>query len=347
MRLPEPKQLPSGKWYLQIMVEGKRYNRTFDTAEEALYWAAGLKTKAIEDQRAPATLTVGEAVERYISTKGAVLSPSTIRGYETIRKQMGSVSTVALNRLTQEAVQRWVNEMAREKTAKTVQNAHGLLSAVLKEYRPAMALRTTLPRKRKREIQIPTQAHIQAIVAASAGTRYELPIALGVWLGLRQSEILGLKWEDIEGETLQVRRAIVVGAAGAVEKAPKTYSGTRRVHIPAEVRALLAQTQREGPYIVNLSGKAIYSGFVRICAKAGVPHYRFHDLRHFNASVMLAAGIPDKYSMKRMGHATNHMLKTTYQHTIKEREAAYDASIEAQIAQILHPGKPGKGGGFK
>jgi integrase len=40
---------------------------------------------------------------------------------------------------------------------------------------------------------------------------------------------------------------------------------------------------------------------------------------------MLAAGVPDKYSMKRMGHATNNMLKTVYQHTIKEKEKQYDS----------------------
>lgn len=86
-----------------------------------------------------------------------------------------------------------------------------------------------------------------------------------------------------------------------------------------------------------MSGKAIYSGFSRICEKAGVPHYRFHDLRHTNASIMLASGIPDKYSMKRMGHATNNMLKTTYQHVIKEREAEYDQQIDDYFKDLLPP----------
>ena len=69
--------------------------------------------------------------------------------------------------------------------------------------------------------------------------------------------------------------------------------------------------------------------------KSGVPHFRFHDLRHVNASTMLAVGVPDKYSMKRMGHATNNMLKTTYQHTIKEKEAEYDQKTENYIESLM------------
>jgi integrase len=56
-----------------------------------------------------------------------------------------------------------------------------------------------------------------------------------------------------------------------------------------------------------------------------------------NASVMLAEGIPDKYSMKRMGHATNNMLKTTYQHTIKEKETVYDQKIDARFEELFKP----------
>lgn len=338
MRIPEPKQLPSGKWYIQIMVDGKRYNQAFDTREEAIYWASGLKTKSIEDSRSPLSLTVSAAVDRYIESKSSILSPSTIRGYRTIKPLMASIGNTQLNDLTQEKVQRWVNQLAKEKTPKTIQNAHGLLSAVLREYRPSMALRTTLPHKVKVEVKIPSEAEIRAMMLACEGTRYELPIMLAIWLGLRQSEILGLKWSDVEGDYLHIRRAIVIGEEGPEEKGTKTYSGTRKVHIPSYLADLLGRQPKDKEHIVNMSGKAIYSGFSRICEKAGIPHYRFHDLRHVNASIMLAAGVPDKYSMKRMGHATNNMLKTTYQHTIKEREIEYDKVIEERIEQIRKPG---------
>lgn len=338
MKLPQPKKLPSGRWYVQIMVNGHRKGQTFDTEKEAVYWAAGVKTQAREMEKTPLGLTVSAAVDRYIESKDAVLSPSTIKGYRQVKDNlMDDIALVKLGDLTQEKVQRWVNGLAREKSPKTVSNAHGLLSAVLKEYRPAMALRTTLPQKIKPDIQIPSEAELRAILATAKGTKYEIPIVLAVWLGLRQSEILGLTWDCVDGDTLHIRRAIVMGEDGPVEKGTKTYSGTRALHLPEYLKQLLEAAPHRGNHIVRMSGKAIYSGFSRICEKAGVPHYRFHDLRHANASIMLASGIPDKYSMKRMGHATNNMLKTTYQHVIKEREAEYDQQIDSYIQSLLPP----------
>ncbi len=54
---------------------------------------------------------------------------------------------------------------------------------------------------------------------------------------------------------------------------------------------------------------------------------------------MLEAKIPDKYSTKRMGHATPNMLKTTYQHIFREDERLYDDVIEEELEAILHPDK--------
>ena len=337
MRLPNPKKLPSGQWFIQVMVDGTRKSRAFDTKDEALYWASGLKTKSIMDARGPRQLSVGDAVDRYIETKTVVLSPSTIAGYKKIRSNlMGDIEQCQLHDLTQDNVQRWVNHMVKDgKSPKTIANAHGLLSAVLDRYYPDFRLKTTLPRKVKPDIQIPTEAEAKAIMKAAAGTKYELPISMAIWLGLRQSEILGLRWEDIDSDTLHVRHAIVMGEDGPTEKGTKTFSGVRDLHIPAHIKSLLDAADRKGDHVINLSGKAIYSGFSRICEKAGVPHFRFHDLRHANASLMLAVGIPDKYSMKRMGHATNNMLKTTYQHTIKEKEIEYNTKLENYLDELF------------
>lgn len=339
MKIPEPIKLPSGKYRIQIMVDGKRVGNTFDTPEEARFWASGIKTKMVEAQKPVRKLTVGEAADRYIESRSEVLSPSTIAGYKRIRKNlMKDIENIVLADLTQERVQRWVNRLSREgKTPKTIANAHGFLSPILAEYKPEMALRTTMPQKVKTEIEIPSEADAVAIANACKGTKYELPIMIAIWLGLRASEIIGLRWDDIDGEYLQIRRAIVAGENGPVEKGVKTYSGTRRIHLPSYLLDLIQEQPRANEHIVNLSGHALYSGFVRICEKAKVRHYRFHDLRHFNASVMLAEGIPDKYGIKRMGHATNNMLKTTYQHTLAEKEKAFDKIIDGHFEELFAP----------
>lgn len=338
MKLPEPKQKENGKWIIQVQVDGKRRSKEFETKEEALYWASGIKTGHKEATRKPSSLTVEKAIEKYIETKSAILSPSTVRGYKGIKEsRIEEIKTTQLSDLTQDKIQRWVNSLSRSHSPKTVANAHGLISAVLREYHPDMVLHTTLPQKVRPDIQIPTEAELIRIIDAARGTKYELPITLAIWLGLRQSEIVGLTWSCIKGDILQIRQAIVMGEDGPTQKGTKSYSGKREIRLPPYIQNLLADQPRDNEFIVNLSGKAIYSGFSRICEKAGVPHFRFHDLRHANASVMLAVGVPDKYSMKRMGHATNNMLKTTYQHTIKEKELAFDQTIDAEFEKMFTP----------
>ena len=103
MKLPQPKKLPSGRWYVQVMVDGHRKGQTFDTEKEAIYWAAGIKTRAKEAEKSPLSLTVAAAVDRYIESKDAVLSPSTIKGYRQVKDNlMDGISLVKLGDLTQE-----------------------------------------------------------------------------------------------------------------------------------------------------------------------------------------------------------------------------------------------------
>ena len=336
MRLPKPRQKENGRWIVQVLIDGKRVGKEFETEQEALYWAAGIKTRQKELSRSPSGLTVEQAIDRYIETKSVILSPSTIRGYNGIKRtRIEQIKHIRLADLTQEKIQRWVNALSKNHSPKTVANAHGLISAIIREYKPDMTLRTTLPRKERTEIKIPSEADLKAIIKESRGTKYELPIALAIWLGMRRSEIVGLTWDCIKGNTLHVKNAVVLGDEGNVRKGTKSYAGKRELRMPPHIKKLIDQQPRVNEYVVNLSGAAIYDAFVDICARAGVEHFRFHDLRHANASVMLSIGVPDKYSMKRMGHATNNMLKTTYQHTIKEKEQKFDAQIDEEFARFF------------
>ena len=336
MKIPKAVKLPSGSWYVNVMVKGKRLSITAPTKREAENEAAAIKSGAKAMSHAP--LSVTQALDRYIDSKSAVLSPATVAGYRRIQKNLfGPIADYVLSSLTQEQVQRWVNQLVKQgKKPKTVSNAHGLLSAVIGAYRPEMVLRTTLPQKVKPEISIPTEAELSAIFETAKGTKYELPIMLAVWMGLRASEIRGLRWEDINGEYITVKRAIVEGESGPVEKGTKTFSGTRTLHLPPYLADLIQQQDHAQDHIVTLSGHAMYNGFGRICEKAGVPHFRFHDLRHMNASVMLAAGIPNKYAQERIGHATDNMLKTVYQHTIQEEQKKYSDEIDQRFEVLFH-----------
>lgn len=334
---PRPVELPSGKWRCQVMVGGKRIDVIEDDPAVAHAKALAVKAGLLEERKPVAELTVGEAIDRYIENKDAVLSPSTVAGYRRVRANaLQDIMDVRLADLTQERVQRSVNTMAKSKSPKSVRNAHGLLSAALAEYRPEMTLRTTLPQKKKYEVAVPSDEDIEKIIQTVSGTDMELPVLLAIWLGLRVSEIRGLTWGCISGNEIHIKQAIVEGESGPQVKGTKTYSGDRRLRLPAYLLNLIMTQPRIDDYIIHMSGQAIYKRFSRLCEKAGLPHFRFHDLRHANASVMLALGIPDKYAMERMGHATNNMLKTVYQHTMRSKQEQVADVVDDYFASKLH-----------
>lgn len=334
---PRPVELPSGKWRCQIMVRGKRVDVVETDPETAHAKALAIKAGLLEKDKAPTEMSVGDALDRYIESKDAVLSPSTVRGYKSMRKTaLTEIERESLKGLTQERVQRFVNALAKEHSPKYVANVHGLLSAAVALYRPNMVLRTTLPQKVKKEIQIPTIEDIQIIAGQAKGTRFELPFLLAVWMGLRTSEIRGLTWDCIEGDVLHVKQAMVDGEHGPVIKTTKTYSGDRRIKIPDYIRCLLDVAARKDEYIVHYTRNAMYNHLRRICQRCNISHFRFHDLRHVHASVMLAVGAPDKYAMERMGHATNNMLKNVYQHTMRDKTDEVSNKVDEFFIEKLH-----------
>lgn len=336
---PRPVELPSGSWRCQVMVNGKRIDVVEDDPAVAHAKALAVKAGLLEEKKKTSGgMTVGEAIDRYIESKDAVLSPSTIRGYRSLQKNiLAEWNGVPLDSLTQEKVQRYVNRIAKDHTPKTVANAHGLLSAALSVYRPEMVLRTTLPQKEKKEIQIPTMEEIAFLAEKVRGTRFELPFLLAAWMGLRTSEIRGLTWDCIDGDVLHIKQALVEGEdKKRVLKSTKTYSGNRKIKMPAYIMGLIKSQEKTGDYIVTYTRNAMYNKLRRLCERYGLPHYRFHDLRHVQASVMLMLGVPDKYAMERMGHASTNMLKNVYQHTMKGKSDEVADMVDNYFERNLH-----------
>lgn len=326
---PKPRELPSGAWRCETMVKGKRISVVDYDPFVANAKVLAIRSGLLNEIKRPESMTVSRAVDRYIESKDAILSPSTIAGYRNIqRNSMTVLSDLSLSEITQERVQRWVNTLARSKSSKTVRNAHGLLSSILAEYRPDITLRTTLPQKDAKRIVIPDEEQIVAIMQGCKDRPEELPVLLALWLGLRASEIRGLTWDDVQDGRLHVKQAIVQGEDGPVLKKTKTVSGDRWIKLPHRIEALIEEQPRVGEHIVTMSGQAMYKRFTRLCERMGLPHFRFHDLRHTAASVSVMLGVPTKYSQQRMGHQTDNMLKTVYEHTMRSKEDEYADRID-------------------
>lgn len=336
-------QLPSGSWRVRVNkgydANGKRIveSITRPTKKEAEYAALEIELHHKDITRDPAAMTLKEAAERYIADRREIASPATIAGYERIfRLYFTNIQHIPLKRITQSQIQKEIDLMARSLAPKTIANAHGLLNAVYSEYHPSFELRTKLPKKKPFISHIPDSTEIPKIFDAVKGSPIEIPVHLAVWLGLRMSEIRALRFADIRSDSIVIDSAIVDANGTAIEKTTKSYSGTRIIPAPAQliekIKALTHDSEQD--FITNMSGQAVYKQFVYRTQKAGLPHMRFHDLRHANASVMLMLGIPDKYAMERLGHATPSTLRNVYQHTLVKEKMEVASRINAYFEDL-------------
>lgn len=349
MRLPKAVKLKSGKWRIQIQIDGHRYSCTGSTKTEAQEKAKQIYAGVKMEKRLP--LTLGKAIDKYIETKTATLSPSTIRGYKSVRRNhFPGIIDENISDLTQADIQLAMSSLAAKGLSpKTIKNAHGLLNSTFEMFRPNFQLRTRLPEGQKTEMRIFSESEMKKVFEAAKGDKYELPILLASWLGLRMSEVRGLKYGDLKEGKLHVCRALVRDSNGKdVEKGTKTTSGDRWINLPEVIHELIGSmyvdrfgeltTDGLGEYICPWKDITIYKNFIRICKKAGVEPCRFHDLRHFMASEGHALGIPNKYLMKRMGHKTENMLQNVYQHTISDVADEFDALIDEKMEKLYNDG---------
>ena len=200
-----------------------------------------------------------------------------------------------------------------------------------------MGDKATLPRKAKKEMEIPTTVEVHSFLKAIYGTRLYLYCLFSVCLGLRKSEIIALRWKDIDWEkhNVSINKARVRDEFGDyVEKQTKTFDGTRTLHLPPILISALGEAGEPEEYIFTDSPKALESLYQRQKTKLGFD-YNFHALRHYSASVVLINGVPNRYARERMGHATEDMLIKVYQHTMDSKQQEYDAVLDDFFTETL------------
>ena len=337
------RKLPSGNYRVNLFIgmeNGKRKYKSFTapTKKQAELLAAQYNIDRKEKPKCE--MTVLEAAERFISDHSNVLAPSTLRGYQNIKKNnMAKISQTKLCNLTQEQVQAWVNSLSKDHSPKTVDNIYAFLSSIMYEFMEDTKFNITLPRKQKTMLSVPEDSEVESLIAYFEKEPYvQAAMMLAAVVGMRRGEICALEWGDIQDSKIFVIKALSMNADKKfVVKTPKTFDGMRVLIIPEslEKRLLsLKKPDRKDERIFHFTPNALTDRFVKARKKLGFS-WRFHDLRHYNASVMLSIGVPDKYAMKRMGHATTNMLKTVYQHTFSKREIEVANAINSQMERLI------------
>lgn len=325
-------------WRVRVYAGDKKYKSvTAPTKAEAIKKAEELQAQLLSsrpEQDDPyGELTVAEAMERYVEAKRGVLSPSTLREYVRLAgTAFESLRKVRLRDLTQEKVQIAIGIESATHEPKTVRNMHGLLSSALKMFRSDFILHTKLPQKKKSEIVIPTEEDVIALLHTVENTDIDVPVHLAALCGLRMSEILGLRWSevDFDGKKIHIAAAKVKGENGdLILKGTKTVSGDREIKMLPAVEASLWRSFRPGAeFVTGLTAGAITGQYRRKMDKVCKQKFSFHALRHYCASVMIMLGIPVKYIADYLGHETEDMVNRVYGHIMADKKDELFARLE-------------------
>lgn len=212
------------------------------------------------------------------------------------------------------------------------------------------------PRRRRHEIQALSPEQTRALLGAASGERLEALYVLAVTTGMRQGELLALRWQDVDldAETVQVRQTLHRVKSGE-EKGklvalPPKNGRSRQIELtPTAVDALRRHRERQTTERLLLDEAWTNSGFVftnevgkpieaanltnrsykPLLAKAGLPHFRFHDLRHTAATLMLAQNVHVKVVSEMLGHSQISITLDLYSHVTPTMQRQAATTMEA------------------
>lgn len=324
------KRLPSGSYRVRVYVNDLKAYKSFtaDSKRGAERMANDWLIEHEEEVRREQMLTFEKTANAYIEQRRTTLSPTTIAGYETIMKNnVERLKNIALDELTQQQIQDWVNELTVSLSPKSVRNIYGFFKSVVNYHDVPLRLsKIQLPRKTRKFKRLPSA---QLVIDTFKGTDIELPVLLAVWGSLRMSEILGIQARDIEGDVLTISRVKVkVNNETVVKERAKTYNSNRQLRLPPPIMTLINAAGKSGKeFLIDYTRSQIFEKYTWQMKKLGY-QVTFHDLRHINASVMAALNIPDLYAMERGGWSNTNTLKAVYQQTFSTERMKYDAVID-------------------
>ena len=322
IKVPAPTVLPSGTYFNRIMVNGERVSISAATEKEYYTKARAAKAGLIEVKKAAPKMTLGTAIDNYISDNSNVLSPSTIKAYKSYREHrfqslMGKDINASIN------WQRAINDEMADISAKTLANAFRLVTASLRHC-DAPVPTVTLPKIAKAQRPWLDYEQIQVFLKAIEGQDCELPALLAL-NGLRRSELLHLTAEDIDLDNglIHINGASVYNDEGKfVDKETNKNASSQRVTHIVIPRLEDLLRDRAG-VLVTTKPNTTYVQVNRICEAVGLPEVGVHGLRHSFASLAYHLQWSEATTMREGGWSNSKTVHEIYTHL-----AAQDANAD-------------------
>jgi integrase len=344
-------QRKDGRWVASIVLEDHSrkyyYGQTRKEAHE--------KLKNAQHEYEQGILATGpqQTVKQYLEywledVHKAKLRLGSYDAYRTIlnRHLIPELGHIRLQKLTTQLVQSFYAKKQKQGySASRVRAIHVVLHKSLEHAKRIKLVGSNvcdgveLPRSEQHEIQPLTPEQARLLLQKVREHHLEALLTLALTTGMRKGEILALRWQDINLQkgNLQIRRTLSYMAHyGFKEGEPKTAKSKRTIALPQFVIETLKRhstLQREarlqaseawdehdlvfpnkhGGFIVPMT---LANHFTRLLVEIGLPHIRFHDLRHSAATLLLSMGVPAKVVQEILGHSTFSTTMDRYSHVL-------------------------------
>jgi integrase len=321
----------------------------------------------------PSKTTLAEFLERWLQDYAwPNLSPKTAEGYEHIMRRhlIPMLGNMVLTQLKPEHVQRYYSrKLTGGLSAQTVRHHHTALHKALQTgvewglLGRNAADAVSPPRVQRPDMQTWGEDDIARFLEAAKDSPYFALFYSALFTGMRRSELLALRWQDVDLILAQVyvsRSLHCLKGGSVVFRSPKTASGRRMVALPPSAimalrehrdkqereRAMLGIPLTDDDLVfAHLDGKpllpdSVSHAWIKLVRRAGVKPIRLHDARHSHASLMLKQGIHPKVVQERLGHASIGITLDTYSHVAPGlQEAAAKRFDEAFSTRYNEPKK--------
>jgi integrase len=250
--------------------------------------------------------------------------------------------------------------VAEGKSKRTVLLIHSVLHSALNQAlkwgligrNPAQAVMR--PKLARKEMKVLNAAQARTLLGSAKGSRLDALLWLALTTGLREGEILGLKWSDVDWTTrkLMVQRQLQrLKEKGLIFTEPKSISGRRVVTLSIDITSKLRGHRTIQSYERLFAGnrwhendlifpssfgtpldpRNLFRQFKDLLKEAKLPNIRFHDLRHTAATLMLQQHTHPKVVQERLGHSDISLTLNTYSHVLPDIQ---DEAAE-KISQVL------------
>ena len=361
----------NGKYRAMVtLLDGKRRSKTLQTKEECKNWIREMLTAQPIDEMngsSASSWTVRSWFLEWLTQAKNQLRPNTLHDYERFSNRyiLPTLGDFPLNELTRLQVNRFYHNLTeKEKLGiSSVRLVHRILHRALEvavqvnltPSNPAHG--ANVPRKEEKEMMILNEPQIWMFLSAVRGHEHEALYDLAIKTGMREGELLGLKWNDLDlyHGTLTIQRQVRRIPKKGLELRPlKTKSSRRTVHLGENTLALLrmhkvnqdalrveqgSKWQNNDLIFSTIIGTPIdqsnlVAEFKAILEISGLPEIRFHDLRHTAASVMLKHLKDIMVVSRTLGHSRASTTLNIYAHLLPGMQAEAAQKIDEALSPM-------------